>query len=64
MENQYRNNLEWRLLLRYKSFRLPLICDPSHITGKRDMIFDTCQMALDLSFDGLMVESHWDPDNA
>ena len=28
------------------------------------MIFDTCQMALDLNFDGLMVESHWDPDNA
>ena len=28
------------------------------------MIFDTCQMALDLNFDGLMIESHWDPDNA
>ena len=43
---------------------LPLINDPSHITGKRDMVFDVAQTALDLNFDGLMVETHWDPDNA
>jgi chorismate mutase len=43
---------------------LPLINDPSHITGKRDMIFDVSQTALDLNFDGLMIETHHDPDNA
>src|SRR5690606_12005132 len=40
------------------------INDPSHITGKRDMIFDVSQTALDLNFDGLMIETHNDPDNA
>ena len=43
---------------------MPLINDPSHITGKRDMIFDVSQTALDLNFDGLMIETHHDPDNA
>jgi chorismate mutase len=43
---------------------LPIINDPSHITGKRDMIFDVSQTALDLNFDGLMIETHHDPDNA
>jgi len=43
---------------------LPLINDPSHITGKRDMIFDVSQTALDLNFDGLMIETHHDPDKA
>ena len=43
---------------------LPIINDPSHITGKRDMIFDVSQTALDLNFDGLMIETHIDPDNA
>jgi len=43
---------------------MPLICDPSHIAGRRDLIFDISQRALDLNFDGLMIESHWDPDNA
>jgi chorismate mutase len=43
---------------------LPIINDPSHITGKRDMIFDVSQTALDLNFDGLMIETHFDPDNA
>ena len=41
-----------------------MICDPSHISGRRDLIFDISQTALDLNFDGLMIESHWDPDNA
>ncbi len=43
---------------------LPLINDPSHISGRRDLIFDVTQTALDLNFDGLMIETHWDPDNA
>jgi chorismate mutase len=41
-----------------------LICDPSHIAGKRDLIYDLSQTSLDLNYDGLMIESHWDPDNA
>jgi chorismate mutase len=43
---------------------LPLINDPSHITGKRDMIFEVSQTALDLNFDGLMIETHFDPEKA
>ncbi len=43
---------------------MPLILDPSHIAGRRDIIFDLCQTALDLNYDGLMVETHFDPDNA
>ena len=43
---------------------MPLILDPSHIAGRRDLIFDLCQTALDLNYDGLMIESHNDPDNA
>ena len=43
---------------------LPLLCDPSHIGGRRDLVAPISQMALDLHFDGLMVEVHNDPDNA
>ena len=43
---------------------LPLICDPSHITGRRDMIQEVSQQALDLNYDGLIIETHIDPDNA
>lgn len=65
-KTQYRNNPEWQIVieLQNKFPDLPLICDPSHIAGRRDIIFDICQTALDLNFDGLMVETHYDPDNA
>ena len=43
---------------------MPLICDPSHIAGRRDLIFNLSQRALDLNYDGLMIETHCDPDNA
>jgi len=43
---------------------LPLILDPSHICGRRDTILDVSQTALDLNFDGFMIETHVDPDNA
>ncbi|WP_299677529.1 bifunctional 3-deoxy-7-phosphoheptulonate synthase/chorismate mutase type II [uncultured Tenacibaculum sp.] len=65
-KTRYRNNPNWQIPIelqnRYPD--LPLICDPSHIAGRRDIIFDICQTALDLNFDGLMVETHYDPDNA
>lgn len=65
-KSKYRNNPEWQLAieLQTKFPDLPLINDPSHITGKRDMVFDVSQTALDLNFDGLMIETHTDPDNA
>lgn len=65
-KTKYRNIPEWQLAieLQNKFPDLPLICDPSHITGRRDMIFDVSQTALDLNYDGLMIETHCDPDNA
>lgn len=43
---------------------LPVVCDPSHITGKRSMIAETAQKAMDLGMHGLMIETHPDPENA
>ncbi|MFT4790936.1 MAG: chorismate mutase, partial [Arcticibacterium sp.] len=65
-KSKYRNIPEWQIAieLQQKFPDLPIINDPSHITGKRDMIFDVSQTALDLNFDGLMIETHTDPDNA
>ncbi|MFD0862765.1 chorismate mutase [Sungkyunkwania multivorans] len=65
-KTKYRNIPEWQIAVELQSKfpDLPLICDPSHITGKRDMILDVSQTALDLNFDGLMIETHIDPDNA
>ncbi len=65
-KTKYRNIPEWQIAIDFQNKfpDLPLINDPSHITGKRDMIFDVSQMALDLNFDGLMIETHHDPDKA
>ena len=65
-KSKYRNNPEWQLPieLQNKFPDLPLICDPSHIAGRRDILQDISQTALDLNFDGLMIETHIDPDNA
>ena len=65
-KTKYRNNPEWQIAidLQRKIPDLPLILDPSHIAGRRDLIFDLCQTALDLNYDGLMIESHNDPENA
>ncbi|RNC92792.1 MAG: 3-deoxy-7-phosphoheptulonate synthase [Allomuricauda sp.] len=65
-KTKYRNIPEWQLAIELQSRfpDLPLINDPSHITGKRDMVFDVSQTALDLNFDGLMIETHHDPDGA
>ncbi len=65
-KTKYRNNPEWQIVVELQNRfpDLPLICDPSHIAGRRDILQDICQTALDLNFDGLMVETHWDPDNA
>ena len=65
-KTKFRNNPEWQIPIEVKNRfpDLPMICDPSHISGRRDLIFDISQAALDLNYDGLMIESHWDPDNA
>ena len=65
-KSKFRNIPLWQIPLDLKSDfpDLPLICDPSHIGGERPMIFDISQRALDLSYDGLMIETHFDPDQA
>jgi len=62
----YRNNPTWQipLELRRRIPELPIICDPSHIGGKRELIAPLCQQAMDLGFDGLIIESHCNPDKA
>jgi chorismate mutase len=65
-KSKYRNNPEWQLPIELQNRfpDIPLICDPSHIAGRRDILQDISQTALDLNFDGLMIETHTDPDNA
>ena len=65
-KTKYRNNPEWQIAidLQNRFPDLPIICDPSHITGKRTMIQEVAQQALDLNYDGLIIETHIDPDNA
>ena len=65
-KSMYRNLPMWQIPieLRRRIPDLPLICDPSHMGGKRELIAPLSQQALDLGFDGLMIESHCDPDKA
>lgn len=62
----YRNLPQWHIPIelqrRYPD--LPIFCDPSHITGKRELIASVAQQALDMNFAGLIIESHCDPDSA
>ena len=62
----YRNVPMWQIPieLHRRIPDLPIICDPSHIGGRRDLIAPLCQQAMDLGFDGLIVESHCSPDEA
>jgi chorismate mutase len=62
----YRNQPKWQIPidLRMRIPGLPLICDPSHIGGARAYLLEIAQEAMDLNYDGLMLESHIDPDNA
>ena len=62
----YRNEPCWKIPIeiRQKVPGLPLICDPSHITGDRNKIFEVSQKAFDIAMEGLMIETHPDPDNA
>jgi chorismate mutase len=63
---EYRNAPMWHLAIEMKRRNpdMMLICDPSHISGRRDILLDVSQKSIDLDYDGLMIESHIDPDNA
>lgn len=65
-KTKYRNNPQWQIALdfRNKMPEIPIICDPSHICGNREGIFDVAQQAFNFKFEGLMIEAHNDPDNA
>lgn len=65
-QTQFRNDPNWRIPIELKRLLpdLPLICDPSHITGSRQLIEPVSQMAMDLGIQGLIIESHIDPDHA
>lgn len=62
----FRNPPEWRIPIELKRRmpELPVICDPSHIGGKRELIAQLSQQALDMNFDGLIIESHCNPECA
>ena len=62
----YRNAPTWQIPIELcrRIPNLPIICDPSHIGGRRELIAPLCQQAMDLGFDGLIVESHCSPDEA
>lgn len=62
----YRNLPMWQIPmeLHRRIPTLPIFCDPSHIGGRRELIAPLCQQAMDLGFDGLLVESHCSPDEA
>ena len=62
----YRNDPMWKFLIEFKRAHkeIPLYCDPSHIAGKRDYIYEIAQKALFLDVDGLMIEVHHKPDSA
>ncbi len=65
-KTKYRNHPQWQIPieLRRRIPDLPIICDPSHISGKRELIYEISQEAMDLNFDGLLVEAHRCPEKA
>lgn len=64
--SKYRNQPNWNLLSNFRSLlpRIPILCDPSHICGNKEGIFDIAKKAYYFQYDGLMIESHCDPDHA
>lgn len=62
-DSAYRNYPNWKTVIELRRLMptLPIICDPSHIGGKREYLFDISQKAFDMGMEGLMIESHCDP---
>ena len=65
-KSQYRNKPMWELPIELKRRMpgIPMICDPSHICGNRELLFSVSQTAIDLDYEGLMLETHCNPDKA
>lgn len=65
-KTNYRNAPQWQIPieLRQKMPNIPIICDPSHICGKTETLYEISQKALDLNFDGLIIETHHNPPKA
>ena len=65
-KNTFRNTPLWQIPIELKvNFpNMPIICDPSHISGRKDLVFDIAQNALDLGMNGLMIETHINPTEA
>ena len=62
-ETKYRNYPNWQTVIELRQLfpNLPIICDPSHIAGKREYLYEISQKAFDMGMEGLMIESHIDP---
>ncbi|NLF18078.1 MAG: bifunctional 3-deoxy-7-phosphoheptulonate synthase/chorismate mutase type II [Lentisphaerae bacterium] len=65
-KSELRNEPQWQIPIevRRRQPELPMFCDPSHIAGRRDLIRDLAQRAVNLDFHGLMIETHCQPDQA
>lgn len=65
-ETKFRNSPMWQMAVELKTLfpQLPIIGDPSHMAGKRAYLYELAQRALDLNYDGLIIESHRNPDEA
>jgi chorismate mutase len=65
-KTKYRNKPQWQIALEFKRQypNIPMVCDPSHITGNREAILEVSQQAFNFEYNGLMIETHNDPDNA
>ncbi len=65
-ESKYRNDPKWKIAIELKRLLpdLPIVCDPSHIGGSRELIEPVAQKAFDLQMEGLMIETHINPDVA
>ncbi len=65
-KTKYRNKPKWQLALDFKKRlpNIPIIIDPSHIAGNRELLHEVSQQAFDLKYDGIMIESHINPDEA
>lgn len=66
INTQYRNQPMWQVPMEFcrRMADVPMYCDPSHLSGRSEMVAEVAQQALDLGFDGLMIESHSSPQQA
>lgn len=65
-KTKYRNKPKWQMALDFKKRlpHIPMLIDPSHIAGNRELLYEISQQAFDLEYDGIMIESHRNPEKA